>query len=234
MDNMEISLASPQEDEFALCSSTLMSPFMACVFPRQKQKFERYLTFKSADATELAAWEKAFMGLVKRLQFRDGRPLILKSPPHTARIRLLLELFPQARFVHIHRNPYHVFQSSHRLFQIMFTWHGLQRPRLDDLEDWILRQYQEMYEAFFEQKKLIPTGRFHEVAFERLEQDPIGEIRNLYQTLSLPEFACVEPAVRRYVESLSGYRKNRFPELSREMRERIAREWRVCFEQWGY
>src|SRR5205814_10706786 len=113
---------------------TLRSPFMACVFPRQKQKFERYLTFKSADATELAAWEKAFMGLVKRLQFRDGRPLILKSPPHTARIRLLLELFPQARFVHIHRNPYTVFQSLQHYYNSAAWYNYMQTPAEDRTE----------------------------------------------------------------------------------------------------
>ena len=34
-----------------------------------------------------------------------NRSLLLKSPPHTARIRLLLEMFPNARFVHILRDP---------------------------------------------------------------------------------------------------------------------------------
>lgn len=144
MDNMELNLASPQEDEFALCVSSLKSPCMSWIFPRQKEKFERYLTFRTVPQNEIAQWRAAFHLLLKKLTWKYKRPLLLKSPPHTARIRLLLEMFPDARFVHIHRDPYTVFQSSRRMFQLMFDWHGVQRPRLDDLDDWVLRQYKEM------------------------------------------------------------------------------------------
>jgi hypothetical protein len=42
--------------------------------------------------------------------------LILKSPAHTARMKLLHELFPGAKFIHISRNPYEVYQSTQKLF----------------------------------------------------------------------------------------------------------------------
>jgi hypothetical protein len=234
MDNVSLSLSSPQEDEFALCASCLKSPFMACVFPRQKQRFERYLTFSSAEASELEEWRASLLHFVKKVQWRYGRPLVLKSPPHTARIRLLLDLFPNARFVHIHRNPFRVFQSSRALFLTMFTWHGLQRPNLEDLDDWILRQYRDTYAAFFEQRSLIPSGRYHDISFEQLEQDPIGEVRKLYEALELPDFSSFEPELRQYVGSLAGYRKNVFTDLPAELAARITEEWKRCFEEWGY
>ena len=81
---------------------------------------------------------------------------------------------------------------------------------------------------------MIPKDRFHEVCFESLEADPIGQVRGIYETLALPDFQVVEPAIKRYVESLGGYRKNEFPEPSVELKTRIAREWRRCFEEWGY
>jgi hypothetical protein len=40
--------------------------------------------------------------------------------------------------------------------------------------------------------------------------------------------------LRRYLATLSGYRKNAYPELEPRMRERIAHECRRCFEAWGY
>jgi omega-hydroxy-beta-dihydromenaquinone-9 sulfotransferase len=234
MDAMALTLASPQEDEFALCASSLKSPCMAWVFPRQKEKFEKFLTFRAAEKTEIDEWGAAFIHFLKKVQWRCRRPLVLKSPPHTARIRLLLALFPEARFVHIHRDPYAVFQSSRRTFRILFDWHGLQRPPLGDLDDWVLRQYKQLYEAFFEERDLIPNGRFHEVAFERLEQDPAGEVRRLYEALNLGGFDTFEPKLQSYVDSLSGYRKNSLPGLSRELRERIGREWKAAFDEWGY
>jgi len=174
------------------------------------------------------------MLFLKKLTWKYRRPLVLKSPPHTCRIRLLLEMFPGAKFVHIHRDPYAVFQSSRKTFQLMFAWHGLQRPGPDDLDEWILEQYREMYEVFFEERALIPTGSFHEMAFEDLERDPVAEMRKMYGTLDLPDFRGAEADVQRYITSVRSYRKNEFPVLHPELKARISSMWRTSLEEWGY
>jgi hypothetical protein len=112
--------------------------------------------------------------------------------------------------------------------------HGLQRPRAKDLDGWILNQYREMYEAFFDERDLIPKGHFFEVGFEELERDPIGQIQRLYHALSLADFAHTKQALESYVRSIDGYQKNRFPKLNPELRRRIAEAWRPCFEKWSY
>lgn len=234
MDNMEWSLASPQEDELALCSACGESPCLGWAFPRQRKKYDRYLTFRDASAGETARWCGALELFLKKLTLKHGRRLVLKSPPHTCRIRLLLEMFPGAKFVHIHRNPYVVFQSTRKLFLKMFAWVGLQRPELEGLDDWILEQYREMYDVFFEERPLIPSGSYHEVAFEDLERDPMGEVRQVYQALGLPEFGIVEADLQRYVDSLRGYRKNEFPPLPAPLTERIRERWGRTIEEWGY
>ena len=137
--------------------ASLKSSCMQWVFPRQREEFRQFLTFKAAEPADIADWQQAFLTFIKKLQWRYQRPLLLKSPQHTARIRLLLDLFPEAKFVHIHRDPFRVFQSSRRTFELMFAWHGLQRPELESLDDWTIEQYREMFEAFFEQQTLIPT-----------------------------------------------------------------------------
>lgn len=234
MDNVEWTLASPQEDEFALCASTFKSPCMSWIFPRNRGHFQEYMTFRNAAPAEVNQWRAAFESFLKKLTWKYRRRLVLKSPPHTCRIRLLLEMFPGAQFVHIHRDPYVVFQSTRKTFETMFKWQGLQRPDLSKLEDWILDQYRAMYEVFFEERNLIPSGCFHELAFEDLEKDPIAQLRSLYEALHLPNFTHIEPKLRRYVESLAGYQKNRFPRIGVDTKVRIAREWQHCFEAWGY
>jgi hypothetical protein len=102
------------------------------------------------------------------------------------------------------------------------------------LEDRTLRQYKEVYDTFFEESRLIPDGHFHETSFENLEVDPIGQVPSIYKALSLPDFGNVEPLLRRYVNSIAGYKKNTLPELGPDLRFRVAREWRRCFEEWGY
>ena len=233
-DGIALGMRETQEEEFALCGLTGKNFVMGWVFPRRAEQFRRYLTFRGATVEEVAEWKSALMGLVRKLSFKYKRPLILKSPANTARIRMLLELFPDARFVHIHRNPYDVFQSTRHTYDKVVPWITLQRPVVEGLDDRILRQNREAYEVFFEERSLIPQERFHEISFAALEADPIGQVRGIYEGLGLPDFGYVEPRLGRYVESLSGYTKNKFPELSAQDRGRIAREWRRWFDEWGY
>jgi omega-hydroxy-beta-dihydromenaquinone-9 sulfotransferase len=236
MDNVEWSLRSPQEDEFALCVASLKSPCLGWLFPQCRAHYDRYLTFREVSEDEIEHWREAFLQFLQKLTWKYGRPLLLKSPPHTGRIRQLLTMFPQARFVHIHRDPYAVFPSSRRTFRVNSELNGLQRTREreDEFDDWILRQYRALYDAFFEERGLIPAGHYHEVGFEGLESDPIGEVGRIYEALDLPDFRHVEPELRRYVDSIAGYTKNTFPSLPADLRRRIANEWRPCFEEWGY
>jgi hypothetical protein len=234
MDNIEWTMRSPQEDEFALCIMTSLSPCTGWFFPERREHYDRYLTFRGVGDDEVARWRAALVAFVRRLSWKYRRPLVLKSPPHTARVRLLLETFPDAKFVHVHRDPYAVFASTRKMLTVNFGMHCLQRPPLDDLDEWIIRQYRAMHEAFFEQRGRIPPGQYHEVRFEALEADPVGQVRRVYEALGLPEFAAARPALERYVSGLCGYQKNRFPQLPAALRRRLAEEWRVCFEQWGY
>ena len=234
MDNVEWTMGSPQEDEFALCVNCSRSPCTGWVFPKRRDYYDRYLTMRNVSDAEIAEWKEAFLLFLKKLTWLNNRPLILKSPPHTARIKLLLQMFPDARFVHIHRNPFDVFHSSRRMLKAVFELHRLQRARLTDLDDWILRMYREMYESFFEERRLIPAGQFHEMCFEELEQDPVGQVRRIYEALNLPDFAHVHSRLQSYVDSIADYRKNAFPDLPSDVRQRISREWQRSFEEWGY
>jgi hypothetical protein len=233
MDNIEWTPRSPQEDEFAMCVCVLKSPYLGWVFTRRRHIYDRYLTFQDVPDQEIADWQRAFVFFLKKLTWRYRRPLVLKSPPHTARIKLLLDLFPQAKFVHIHRNPYAVFTSFRWTMQVNLKFHCLQCEPAD-LDGWIIRQYERMYESFFAERQLIPSGNFHEIGFESLEKDPNGELRRAYEALALPKFCNVEPELDRYLASIAGYRKNRFAELPEDARRRIATSWRRCFDEWGY
>jgi hypothetical protein len=234
LDNMALHPKAPDEDEFALCRTTFLSPFMSQAFPGRASWYDRYLTFRDVPARDVERWKAAFVRLARKLTWKYRRPLLFKSPPHTCRIKLLLEVFPEARFVHIHRDPYVVYQSTQRLWSLAFSLFPFQTTDLAQLHERIVRQYAEMYEAFFEERELLPPGRYAEVGFEDLEKDPIGQVRRIYAELGLPDFAAVEPALRAYVASLAGYRKNQHPDLPPDVRADIARAWRRCFKEWNY
>src|SRR5262249_54551652 len=98
----------------------------------------------------------------------------------------------------------------------------------------ILATYTEMYDAYFEERGLIPEDRFCEVGFEELERDPVRVIGSIYGTLGLPGFECLRPRLEAYLASIAGEQKTRLPELPEGLRQRIAGEWRRSFEEGGY
>jgi omega-hydroxy-beta-dihydromenaquinone-9 sulfotransferase len=232
MDNVKFGFAEPQEDEFALAACGLSFLIGSMAFPRTGGHYRRYLTLRDASPAEAAAWKEMLLWFLQKLTVKHGRPLVLKSPGHTGRIKLLLEQFPQAKFVHIHRRPYDVFQSSLHTVRTANAYWALQSPG-DEVAD-ILRDYSDIYEAYFEQRSLIPAGNFSETTFDRLEHDPVGELRRVYAELNLPDFASVEPRLQQYVASLAGYSRNRFPPLPEDLRQRIAQAWKRSFDEWGY
>jgi hypothetical protein len=233
-DNVAQGLQMPNEDEFATCTASLCSPYMAWAFPRNSERYERYLTFRDVPEAEVARWKESLVHFLKKLTWKSDRPMLLKSPPHTCRIKLLLELFPDARFLHISRNPYTVFQSTRHLNRVLTRSVRFQSDRPAELDDGVLRRYRLLYDAYFEERGLIAGDRLHELSFEDLEHDPVGELRRAYSTLGLAGFDSVLPRVEEYVATLSDYRKNDYPDLPPSIRRRIRRTWARSFEEWGY
>jgi hypothetical protein len=234
MDNMPVGWEQPQEDEFAMLLTCFHSLYLGITFPRQEARYSRYLTFRGVPKREIVEWKRALLGFMRKLTYKYGRALVLKSPPHTARIRLLLEMFPQARFVHIHRNPYTVYRSTQHYFDTAIWYTYLQRPDRDLVDRGIVDRYTTLYDAFFEERPLIPPGNYHEMSFEDLEREPLAEMRRLYETLSLPGFDNVVPKLHTYVASLKDYKKNAFPEIPRGERDTVATAWKRSFEEWKY
>ena len=234
MDNMALSFESPQEDEFAPLLISLLSSYLGVSFPRREDHYQRYLSFAEVPREEIEEWKRGFTWFLKKLTFKYGRALLLKSPPHTARIRLLLEMFPDAKFVHIHRDPEEVFVSFRHYYDTAM-WHTyLQRPDRSRIDDEIFQRYRDLFTAFFADRDLIPPGNFHEVSFGALERDPIATVRGVYQALSLEGADQALPRIQAYAETLKGYEKNRFTALDEATRQRIKAEWSPFYERLGY
>lgn len=234
MDNVQITFRSPGEDEAALAVLSLRSPLIGWLFPQREAHYDRYLTFRDAPEADRRRWEDALLLFMRKLTHRYGKRLLLKSPQHTARVRYLLRLFPDARFIHIHRDPYTVFRSSQRLFAKAVPEAYLQQPPPGGHDEGILSRYRAMYAAFFEDRVLIPAGQYVEVAYEDVERDMIGTVARIYETLSLPGFTGMRPALQRYVDSVADYQKNIHEALPEPLRQRVAAAAQTCFEAWGY
>lgn len=234
-DNVRLDLRVPTEDELATCADTLLSTHMGWHFPRRERHYRRYLTFREADEEERRRWRRSLRRFAAKLALKQGNSrLVLKSPCHTARVALILEAFPDAAFVHVHRNPYDVYRSTLNMELEVEPLFQYQEPDHEGLEERILWRYRTMYEAYLEDRSAIPDGRLVEIAYGELDERPMAVLERVYGALGLPDFEVARPHVSRYLESIADYRKNLYPELEPDAGARIAREWELAFEEWGY
>jgi hypothetical protein len=232
MDNMPDGFDYPHEDEFALCSMGLGSPYDQAAFPNRPQGAE-FLDFQNVSAAKVARWKAGLRWFLQQLTLRVDKPIVLKSPPHTARIRALLELFPDARFVHIVRDPIAVFPSMIWTWQSVFRRHGLQRPEFEGLEEYVFENFERMHRAYSEQKHLIPPGNLCEVRYEDLVQNPVAEMRRIYRELNLGDFEHAQPNVEAYLASQKDYAPNRYT-IAPATRAQILRRWGDFMREYGY
>jgi hypothetical protein len=234
MDNMQVNFRSPGEDESGLAVLCLRSSTISWMFPRHEDRYDRYLTFRGVSSGELDQWKAAITLFMKKLTLRYQRPLLMKSPSHTAKVKILLDLFPDARFIHIHRNPFTVYQSTIKLYHTAVRGSYLQDPIAGSVESGVVRRYRAMYEAYFEDKTLIPADRLVEIGFSDLDKDKLGTLRRVYEHLGLTGFDQALPAFQAYLNRTQDYQKNKYQPMPDQQRQLIAKEWQRCFEEWGY
>jgi hypothetical protein len=235
-DDVRIGLRAPAEDELALCAMVFLSPHMGWHFPRRSREFERFVTFENATEEQRRAFRDALATFVRKLAVgAPDRPAVLKSPCHTGRVDLLLETFPRARFVHIHRHPFEVFRSTRHMERKVRPLFRYQNGDDEDPDGFILRRYRRMVEAYLRHRRHVPDGRACELSFHELTADPVRSLRRVYDRLGLPAFdgEAVE-RVERYLREIAGYRRNRHAGLDDDTRRRVARAWAPFFERWSY
>ncbi len=233
MDNMDMGFDRPQEDEFALAILGQPSPYLTIAFPNRDDHDEAYYELEGLPAPAREAWKRAFLGFLRRVHFQRPGRLVLKSPTHSFRIPTLLELFPDARFVHIVRDPRVVFPSTVHLWKSLHSAQGLQRPHFRGLEERVYETFLRLYERVEEGRKRLDPRRFFEVRYEDLVADPVGQVRDLYDHLELGGFDAMLPRLERYLDEHAGYRTNRY-ELTDALREEIESRWGDVIRRYGY
>ena len=194
------------------------------------------LTSARCPTAERETWKRKWRGFVQRVALANNRRIVLKSPTHTARVRTILEVFPNARFIHIVRDPLVLFPSTVRLWKSLSEVQGFQIPRDDGgwMETSVLDNFVRMYECFEQDRELIPPGRLVDIRYEDLVADPVGEMRQIYQRLNLGDFAEVEPALTAACdEDRATTRPNKYS-LPPEVAERVRGRWAPYFQRYGY
>lgn len=235
MDRMKMVMASVQEEEIALASLGAPSSYLAIHFPHDADRYRSYVSFRNATEAERGKWKSAYGKFMSKFQslYGDGRSLVLKSPAHTARISMLLDMYPDARFVHIHRNPYETIRSTLHLYDSWFKMVNFQS--LDSLkrdrDQLVLDMYEEVHRCWIEDKDLIPEDRLFVLGFDSLKKEPIDSLGKIYEFLGEE---LDEVAIAKYLNSITSYRQNSYDALSPELIQQINERMGFVFEEFGY
>ena len=233
MDDVAAGFDRPQEDEFALMNMGAPSPYRRMAFPVTSSPHPVALDLTTLPAADLDRWRDTLRRFLAMLAVADPRRPVLKSPPHTARVGVLAEMFPQARFLHVVRDPFAVFGSTMKLWRSLDAGQGLQVDRGERLEQYVFECFEQMYAAFERDRATLAPGRLHEVRYEELVADPVGQIERAYDTLALGDFSSMREALAKEAASRQSYRASTYKHDPRIVAE-ICRRWRPFIDRYGY
>lgn len=235
IDNIPVTPTSPQEDEIALANMSPLSFYHGIYFPRAFDRLiDRGLFFDECSEAEIAGWQQRFVYFLRKLQKQQGKPLLIKNPVYTARPAMLRALFPGAKFIHIHRDPFDVFLSMRNFYKKLLAELALQQPPADlDIDATILRVYDRMMGRFAAETADWAAPDFVELPYALLDDRPLEALERIYTTLALPDFDTHRPAFAAYLSGVRSYRKNAFAG-DRAAVEKVSTALTPWIARWNY
>ena len=212
MDEMKIHVDAPQEEEFAMMLLTPYSFYHGFAFPQTlKNLFFRFTLFNPNNFKVIDAWINSYYLYLRRLSHRHkGKRLLLKNPVNTARIKYLTVMFPNAKFIYLHRNPQEVKQSTLRMFQAMTTINKLQHLDEAQLVQEIELFHSTLLKEYETQRKLIDSSNLIEITYDDLVSDPLNTTKRIYNTLQIPGFKENQSFFEAFIEEEKNYKPHQY------------------------
>lgn len=233
MDNMPTGWQLPQEDEVALLIETLRSPYLMVAFPNQRKYYGDTFDIRDMPPADQARWKQVLVNFMKKLTVRSDKPIVMKSPSHTFRVATILELFPDARFVYIHRDPYAVFSSSLHLRRTMYMENSFFSPDEENLYEDTLTTMESCLRTYEETRHMIPAGQLVEIRYTDLEKNPVEQMKRVYDELGFEGWERMRPVFEQEAGAMAEYKKNKFV-MDPETRRMIHGRVKFFFEKYGY
>lgn len=235
IDNIPVTPDSPQEDEIAVANMSDLSFYHGIYFPRAFDGLvSRGLFFEGCAPEEIEAWKTRFVYLMRKLYLHQGeKPLLIKNPVYTGRLAMLRQMFPDAKFVHIHRNPYDVFVSMRNFYKKLFAEFALQGYDHVDIDETILSVYARMMSALEADAADMPADRYIELRYADLDARPMESVEAVYRALGLPGFDEARPKFEAYLASVKSFEKNKFA-YSDEAAAKVESRLAPFLAKWAY
>lgn len=235
MDNLEMGSDLPYEEEYAVANLSPYSFYHAWYFPRAIDRyFKQYVLYEDNNKEIIDEWKEVYDYFLKKIIYKHkGKQIMLKSLVNTAKIKHLLELFPDARFIHLYRNPYEVYRSTWKLYDSILPLFSFQHIDKESFDESILRIYKGLEKRYLEEKKLIPEENVLELRYEDFIKEPVTTVKTIYSKFGLAGFDKAQPSFEEYVKKHILYERNNHT-IDEQTKKKIYSEWEFAFKQYGY
>ena len=235
MDNLELHADLPYEDEYALANVNPHSFYNGWYFPKNIMSyFEKYVMYENVNKKVIDIWGKDYTHFLKKIAYKKpGKRILLKSLVNTAKIKHLLDLFPDAQFIHIHRNPYDVYKSTWKLYKSILPLFSFQHVDYEMLDKAILKIYHDIYKKYLAEKSLIPKENLYEISYKTFVKDPLDNLKKIYDFLGIKGFTKAKPHFQKYIDFHKNYKKDKYV-ISKAEKEKVVKNWNFTFDAFGY
>ncbi|WP_228853310.1 sulfotransferase family protein [Aegicerativicinus sediminis] len=204
-------------------------------FPKSMLKhFQKFVMFEHISEREKSTWINDMVFIHKKISYANkGKQLILKSPPNTARIKLWLSIYPKARFIFIHRNPYDVYSSNKRFWEVTHRIYALGSYKSVDTKEIIFHTYSQMMDRYLAEKEMIPKGQLAEVAYLDMMSSPLATMKGIYKTLNLDDFTEIEDRMKSYLAKQKDFKplRHELPEIEKA---EVSEKFGTYITHWNY
>lgn len=233
MDNMKMGTTLPKEEEFAMSALSDASMINGFYFPKNIMKyFKRYVLFTDDKKYE-NEWKKKYLFFLKKVSLRQSKRLLLKSPFNTGRIKQILEIFPDAKFIHIHRNPYEVYYSNEKLYEAILPAFAFHEAGNEEIEKFIFDSYKSTYKKYFNDIMLIPSGNITSISYEELVASPMVTLKKIYEQVGLENFDKASPQIEFELSTYKNYKTNHHI-MDEKTNNKMFSEWEEVCMKFGY
>lgn len=232
-DNVQLGVEYPQEEEFAIGAARGTCFYYFWYFPRKLREFYRE-NINFQDNAQKGTFSKEYKKVITKAMMYSGKPVFIsKNPSNTGRVKLLLELFPKARFIYIYRNPVSVILSTRNFFDKMMPVLWLQELRPEERKREIYMLYRNIMGKYLEERSLIPEGQLIEVKFEEFEHNPVPWLEKIYSRLKISGYEKARLDFEHYFARARKYKKNTYTIRDNDLKD-ILEHTREYMEAWGY
>jgi hypothetical protein len=235
MDQIDVEMDGPYEEEAAIAVLCPWSFFHCLHFARNaEEQYKKSIHFEGLTKNEIEQWKDSYLKFMKTVTYANsGKRLLLKNPANTTRIKLLLELFPNAHFIHIYRNPYKVYLSTIKMRNRVLDKLALHNASEKEIENQVIENYKRVMKSYFEEEKQIPRDKIVNVKYEDLVVDPIKQVKQIYSKLNLDGIGSALPEMKKYLDKKKDYKTNVY-KIDKKILDRVKENWDFTINLWNY